>query len=410
MKFTIPEGVDMIKLSIIDNPTTYGYAEGNDFAMDDIEVHLCSNAEYHTFDTIVCDTILPFTWRGIEWTKADTIGKLFKDVSGEDSVYAVYTLKTVHCPYPPVSVIQDTTICDTISQLVLHGRTYPSSPVVQDTLMDSYGYDSVYCTWNISTYHCPYPPVTIREDTLICDTINIVKWRNKTYPVETILKDTLYDSYGADSVYFILQTTTQACCPDILIFRLDTTICDTLLPFLWLFRDTILLYEDIGTQEVEVPHSRWENCIGEVYMLTLDTIHLERLYPIIVNKYNRQLLCHNTRVSELFPDLTPTAYQWYKNGDAIPDATEDDYSEQNELQGDFQLRILMSDGRYVWSEILTIQPAQTQAPSRIMIYNHNGYLFYQSDTETVIPPLQRGLYIIQAEQNGEQHTEKKLVP
>ena len=103
-------------------------------------------------------------------------------------------------------------------------------------------------------------------------------------------------------------------------------------------------------------------------------------------------------------------YQWYKDGTAIPNATEDDYSEQNELQGAFQLRLLMNNDRYVWSEILTIQPAQTQAPSRIRIYNHNGYLFYQSEKETTIPSLPRGLYIIQIEQNGEQHIEKKLIP
>ena len=70
----------------------------------------------------------------------------------------------------------------------------------------------------------------------------------------------------------------------------------------------------------------------------------------------------------------------------------------------------MSDGRYVWSEILTIQPAQTQVPSHIRIYNHNGYLFYQSEKETTIPSLPRGLYIIQIEQNGEQRIEKKLIP
>ena len=139
-------------------------------------------------------------------------------------------------------------------------------------------------------------------------------------------------------------------------------------------------------------------------------MHCERLYPIIVNKYNWQLLCHNVRVRELFPELTVNGYQWYKDGMAIPNATEDDYSEQNELQGAFQLRLLMNNDRYVWSEILTIQSSQTLAPSRIRIYNHNGYLFYQSEKETTIPSLPRGLYIIHIEQNGEQRIEKKLIP
>jgi len=409
MRFTIPEGVDKIELSIIDNPTTYGYAEGNDFALDDIEVHLCSNAEYHTFDTIVCDTILPFTWHGIEWTKTDTIGKLFKDVTGEDSLYVVCSLNTFHCPYPPVSITKDTTICDTLRQLILHGTTYPIIPTLQYTLTDAYGYDSVYYTWNVNTYHCPPTPTIIILDTILCDTIDEVFWHGKSTDVFVEIHDTLWDAYGYDSVYYLLNISTEHCCPDIQTITRDTIVCDTLLPFTWLMDEHSFVFELAETQEISLPHSKWENCIGKTYTIRLETIHCERLYDIIVNKYNWQLLCNNARVRALFPNQTITGYQWFKDGMAIPNATEDDYSEQNELQGDFQLRLQMNEGTYVWSRTLTIQPAQNQAPGRVRIYNHNGYLFYQAE-ETTIPSLPQGLYILQIEQNGEQHVEKKIVP
>lgn len=256
---------------------------------------------------------------------------------------------------------------------------------------------------------CQIPQAT-RVDTIICDTIDAITWRNKIYPLKNELRDTVYDSSGADSIYYILNVTMEHCCPEIKEKTITIgTLCDTLLPYTLYFRDTVLTFKMAGDILLEIQHPQWD-CIDSIYILHLDTMHCERLYPIIVNKYNWQLLCHNVRVRELFPELTVTGYQWYKDGTAIPNATEDDYSEQNELQGAFQLRLLMSDGRYVWSEILTIQPSQTQAPSRIRIYNHNGYLFYQSEKETTIPSLPRGLYIIQIEQNGEQRIEKKLIP
>ena len=410
IKFTIPEGVDKVTLSIIDAPTQHGNAEGDDYAVDDIELYFCNNVEYQTVDTTICDTLLPFSWRGIEWTKADTIGKIYKDMQGNDSLYFVYSLRSIHCPYPPIAISQDTTICDTLSQIKWRDKLYPVTPEIQDTAYDAYGYDSVYYTLRVAIYHCPYPPVTISSDTTICDTLSQIVWRNKIYPLKNELRDTVYDSSGADSIYYILNVIMEHCCPEIKEKTITIgTLCDTLLPYTLYFRDTVLTFKMAGDLLLEFQHPQWD-CIDSIYTLHLDTIHCERLYDIIVNKYNWQLLCHNVRVRELFHELTVTGYQWYKDGTAIPNATEDDYSEQNELQGEFQLRLHMSDGRYVWSEILTIQPGQTQAPSRIRIYNHNGYLFYQSEKETTIPSLPRGLYIIQIEQNGEQRIEKKLIP
>ncbi|MBR7154286.1 MAG: hypothetical protein IKD12_03130 [Paludibacteraceae bacterium] len=374
IKFTIPEGVDKVTLSIIDNPTQYGNAEGDDYAVDDIELYFCNNVEYQTVDTIICDTLLPFSWRGIEWTKADTIGKIYKDMQGNDSLYFVYSLRSIHCPYPPIAISQDTTICDTLSQIKWRDKLYPVTPEIQDTAYDAYGYDSVYYTLRVAIYHCPYPPVTISSDTTICDTLSQIAWRDKIYAVASELRDTLYESYGADSIYYILNVIMEHCCPDIQTIYMDSAVCDTLMPFLWFFRDTMLLYERPGSQEVEVQHAKWEKCIGTVYTLVLDTFHCERLYPIIVNKYNWQLVCDNVALRRFFPDNKALAFQWYKNGEPIPGANEDDYAERNELNGIFQLQIRLdapvdNDDEYIWSNILEIGEVQAPEPIVKKVYH-----------------------------------------
>ena len=344
MNFTVPVGVESIQLSIYNNVSN---SNGNDFAIDDIEIHLCM-----TPDTIRTDTI----------------------------------------------------VCDTISQILWHEKTFAVADTLCDTLFSSCGFDSIYYIMKVDTKICCPDLHYATHDTIVCDTLMPYTWHGLLFDAPGSQTTVEKDERGCDTLQTTWTLNTKICCPDLLTITLDTTVCDTLLPFTW--RGMVF---EVPT-EMRIMEQSPRGCDSIEHVYRLDTFHCERLYPIIVNKYNWQLLCHNVRVRELFPELMVTGYQWYKDGTAIPNATEDDYSEQNELQGEFQLRLHMSDGRYVWSEILTIQPGQTQAPSRIRIYNHNGYLFYQSEKETTIPSLPRGLYIIQIEQNGEQRIEKKLIP
>ncbi len=268
--------------------------------------------------------------------------------------------------------------------------------------------------FRLNVQACAPPPCPdlhyATRDTTVCDTLMPFTWHGLLFNEPGEQKTVEKDNHGCDTLQTTWTLLTQVCCPDIQTFTLDTTVCDTLMPFVWIGDGFEVPFSDIGTNQQSVPHPRWPNCLFVEYTLRLDTVHCERLYDIIVNKYNWVLLCNNTRVRTLFPQRTVIGYQWYKDGTAIIGATEDDYSEQNELLGDFQLRLRMDDGSYVWSEILTIQPALTQAPSRIRIYRHNGHLIYQAEGENTVPSLPRGLYIIQIEQNGEQRIEKKLIP
>lgn len=410
MDFIVPEGVESVQITIYDDADTR-VGNGKDFAIDDIEVYICSKAEYQTVDTMVCDTLLPYTWHGIEWTKTGTKEQMIKDVHGIDSVYMAYTLNTTHCPYPPVYMNMDTTICDTVSHFIIRGKAIPYSSILHDTIPDLYGYDSIYCTWKISTIHCPYPPITIYADTTACDTLEVISWRGKTGSPSAEWRDTLKEAYGFDSVYYVLNVLQEHCCPSVETVYKDTTVCDTLLPFTWLIDGGALIFEHIETQEVNITHTKWENCIGVQYIYTLDTVRCERLYPLIVNKYNRVLLCNNVLVAKLFPEQTVIGYQWFKDGMALPDATEDDYSELDELQGTFQLRLQLSDERFVYSVMLTVAPDISNIPVRLKGYNSRGdcVLDIQTAGEILLPPMPAGIYFIRMEQGENIWVEKKMI-
>jgi hypothetical protein len=137
-------------------------------------------------------------------------------------------------------------------------------------------------------------------------------------------------------------------------------------------------------------------------MCTLDTVHCERLYPIIVNKYNWQLLCDNVALRRIFPDRIPTAFQWYKNQKPIPGATIDDYAEQNELNGIFQLRVTLDNEEYIWSNILEIFGSNPETPVRIHIYNSRG----ERVSETQVT---HGFYLYRYEQGEHSWTQKRMI-
>ena len=67
-----------------------------------------------TFDTLICDTLLPFTWHGIEFVSDSTHIIRLPNMHGADSLIIV-TLVTIPCtiPEPPPSAIPDSSVIDT---------------------------------------------------------------------------------------------------------------------------------------------------------------------------------------------------------------------------------------------------------------------------------------------------------
>ncbi len=249
---------------------------------------------------------------------------------------------------------------------------------------------------------CYMPAKKMVQDTIICDTIDNIVWRNKIYPLKNELRDTVYDSSGADSIYYILNIIMEHCCPEIKEKTITIgTLCDTLLPYTLYFRDTVLTFKMAGDILLEIQHPQWD-CIDSIYTLHLDTIHCERLYDIIVNKYNWQLLCDNVALRNFFPGQTATAFQWYKNDAPIPGATDDDYSEQNILNGRFQLRITLDGGEDIWSNILEIVHPEEEEPLHVRIYDSRG-------REVREECMHQGVYLFHYQQGDRSWTEKRLI-
>ena len=262
--------------------------------------------------------------------------------------------------------------------------------------------------FKLSTQYCN-TAVDQYVDTTACDTLLYydLTWRGHVWSAVGTVVDTLRDIDIDDSVYVHKTLQTKICCPDIRTLRVDSAVCDTLMPFLWFYQDTMLLFTEVGAKEIEYPHWRWENCIGEIHTLALDTFHCERLYLLIHNKYNWQLVCNNVELARIFPELHPLEFQWFKDSVAIEGANADDYSEENELHGVFQLRIKLdqavdNDDEYIWSNFLEILDTPAPAPVTKRIYNSSG-MIVSEDRMT------QGVYLIRYQQGDKVWTEKKIV-
>ena len=362
-------------------------------------------------DTLVCDTISRILWREKSFALADTLRDTLRSSCGFDSIYYVLNVQTEHCepPIPPCSemltITADTTVCDTLMPYRWRDTLFTESARYEILLKDKRDCDSLLWILTLQTTHCPYPSVTFSADTTICDTVSEIEWRDRIFSVSSELRDTLFDTFGADSVYFVLNLSTRLCCPDIIAWTYDTLVCDTLLPFTWIIDGLTFIFEQAETQQRDVSHPKWTQCTGMNYTVSLDTIHCERLYPLIVNKYNWQLLLDNVTLRQLFPNQTARSLQWYKNEQPIPGATEDDYSEQNELHGRFQLRLELDDNRIIWSNILdiNIEHAEVEQLVHVRIFNSHGIPVREDQ-------LTRGIYLYRYEKGDTIWTEKRLVP
>ena len=391
MNFTVPPGRTAIKL-IIKNACMQ--SNGNDFAIDDIEIRLCAPPVTIEGETEVCTNTsttltanftndgtfaepLAYKW----WHSADSVTWTeMSDFNGE--ILTLSTIQKADSGWYKVAVSGDGNI------------------------------ESVNCRamsepFRLRVNECepPVPPcpelITITADTMVCDTLMPYRWRDTLF-TEPATYEILYkDQRGCDSLLRVLTLGTQVCCPNVVTITADTTVCDTLMPFTWTIGGQTFVFEQVETQEREMPHPKWTECTGTNYVLRLDTFHCEKLWLIIVNKYDWQLLCNNVALRNYFPAQTATAFQWYKNEQAIPGATGDDYSEHNELQGVFQLNVHLNDGRSIWSNIIEIEGPE-DTPARVQIYNSQGMLVSEGQ-------MTRGVYLYRYEKGKEVWTEKKIV-
>jgi hypothetical protein len=96
-------------------------------------------------------------------------------------------------------------------------------------------------------------------------------------------------------------------------------------------------------------------------------------------------------------------FQWYKDGAPVLGATEDDYAEQNELHGTYQLRVTLDGGQMIWSNIIELLDTPSPEPIFVEIYDSRGVLVREDQVT-------HGIYLYRYTQGERTWTEKKLIP
>ena len=390
---TVPEGVSDLRWTIRNNKAG---SAGQPFTVEDIEIRLCIEPiSIQSPDTIVCRK-MPFTFKAVY----DNYGIL------ENPEYR-WSFSPDSATWTDLQTSQEKTY--TIPVVHRSDEGWYRVSVADEGKSDMANCRGTSEPFRLFTSYC-YTATDRFIDTVACDTLLKLghTWRGHDWPTVGTVIDTIKDFEDDDSLYVHLTLDSKICCPDIDYYRMDSAVCDTLLPFLWFYRDTMVLFTEIGEQTVEYPHYKWETCTGEIHTLALDTFHCERLYPFIVNKYNWQLLLDYVTLRRIFPERQYLAFQWYKDGEKIDGAIEDDYAEQNELNGSFQLCIRLDqavddDDEYIWSNILDIHPVEEPLPVIKRVYDAHGIPVSEQQ-------MNHGVFLIRYEQGDRVWTEKRFIP
>ena len=344
----------------------------------------------------VCDTLMPYRWHDTIFYKDTTYEIIYKNENDCVVKRGVYTLHTkLCCPDVQIAPI-DTTVCDTLMPFTWRGMVFeePSSQEVME--ISPRGCDSILHIYTLNTKLCCPDVVYAPMDTIVCDTLMPFTWRGMVFDRPSTQEVMEKSPRGCDSILHIYTLNTELCCRDVQYAPMDTIVCDTLMPFTWngqIFAEPSVL---------EVMEISPRGCDSILHIYTLDTVHCERLYPIIVNKYNWQLLCDNTMLYRLFPEQAATAFQWFKNDEPVWGATEDDYAEQNELHGRFQLRVMLTGDQTIWSNILEILDEIEENPAHVRIFDSRG-------EEVTEDQISHGIYLYRFEQGTSIWTEKRLI-
>jgi len=240
MNFTVPAGKDRVKLTIYNNAMG---TTGNDFAIDDIEVHLCMPSPTIVSDNEAClDSAYAFAvdftndgtlaepleykwWKSsdsITWTeKPDFIGRnpILQTIQETDTgwykvavsragnienvncrtVSEPFRLKTIHCQGPLAYETRDTTVCDTLMPFTWNELLF-SEPGTQTTKkQNQWGFDSLQINWTLHTQIC-YPAfLYINCDTTVCHEDSI-SFRGRNYAAPGVYVDTVFNPTGTDTI------------------------------------------------------------------------------------------------------------------------------------------------------------------------------------------------------------------
>lgn len=107
----------------------------------------CPEVQTDYRDTTVCDTLMPYTWMGHEFTQADTYSYMEQSDLGCDSIWHVWTLYVVKCCPTPVIESDQLTICSNELPYTWHNLLFTAAA---DSVIENY--DSRDCLISRYTY------------------------------------------------------------------------------------------------------------------------------------------------------------------------------------------------------------------------------------------------------------------
>ncbi|MFY7964900.1 MAG: CARDB domain-containing protein [Chitinophagaceae bacterium] len=140
-----------------------------------------------------------YTYNAVTYSSSTTLHDTLHSYQGCDSVY-----RTINIGIHHQSVTTNATNINGCNNVIYNSNSYAASTVLRDTIKNIYGCDSIYNVVNINvTYVSPY---TQAIDISGCDSalFNTIK-----YTSSTVLYDTLYSYQGCDSVYRTINITIQ---------------------------------------------------------------------------------------------------------------------------------------------------------------------------------------------------------
>ena len=166
----------------------------------------------------ICDSELPYSWNGNNYSASGNYPITFIAGGGCDSIATlVLTVNATDTSNTDVS------ICNTELPYVWNGNSYPAAGFYSTTLTSSLGCDSIARLNLIAN-----PVVTSNTDITICTTQLPYSWNGNNYPVAGTYSITLTSSAGCDSIATLHLFTNP-------VFTSTTVIniCDNQLPYIW---------------------------------------------------------------------------------------------------------------------------------------------------------------------------------
>ena len=230
-----------------------------------IVLNVLSNVT-NSADSIICEGALPFTWNGVTFTQADTLVAMLTASTGADSLLAmnVSVIPTTYGTFDTAGNVNALpmlyndslyTMAGTYTQNLTNAASCDSILTLHiDVMVDL---DSAVCetaipfTWNDSVFteagvkETTIPAAT-GADSTITMTVTVIPTTYSTF--DTAIVENALPFHYNDSVYEEAGTYTQilsnaAGCDSVLTLiltvfpnvtsELDSTICESALPFLW---------------------------------------------------------------------------------------------------------------------------------------------------------------------------------